>query len=588
MKRILSVILIGALQSIVLWASPLTPQEALERLDRLPSTRSVSPVTLNHVATFSLPDGDPGVYVFDKGEGNGYLIVGGDDMSAPLLGYSDKGCFDEGSLPPSLKWWIGEYIRRIGYARDNGVGMYGKAVTRTDMSPVAPLVKTEWNQDAPYNGQTPEVDGKHCVTGCVATAMAQVMKHWNYPETGSGVGEATVTHKNGSIQTVRMLLNEEKFDWANMLDTYDAGATETEKSAVAYLMKACGYAVRMSYTSGESGAATLYVAESLAKNFGYNANVQYCQRDYYLAEEWAEMVYEELAAGRPVVYGGQGSSGGHCFVCDGYGGDGYFHFNWGWGGSSDGYFLLDALNPGNLGIGANGGGFNSGQEMVRGIQPTLGVAYLPYFVQQGSMEGRASGIVLKLSAGDDGGWFNLDTKSITIDLGTKIEPIAPTTGETLYSAIDQYTDQTLQIAYGWREIEIPMPRSLGDGKFRLTLCFRLSGTEEWTPVLCQPGTYNYIEFTKKGLKYTIEDIEAGTPEITGGSGIEISYDSVSGMLRVPENVCRLIILSLDGISYDKTSEAKSGLVDASMMPAGIYVVKAVGIDGTCKTLKILK
>ncbi len=295
-----------------------------------------------------------------------------------------------------------------------------------------------------------------------------------------------------------------------MLARYDEGATDEQTAAVAYLMKVCGYATNMKYALDQSGTGVLYVATSLVNNFDYNKNILYAQRSYYTASEWGDLIYNEVAEGRPVVYGGDSTRAGHCFVCDGYESDGYYHFNWGWGGMSDGYFLLDALNPGSLGIGANGGGYNFSQLAVIGIQPTTGKEYAPNFVQQGNLEASASGGNLYLTLTDDGGWYNMDTKPITIDLGIKIDPIAPTEGETIYAEV--MSKQTLQVRYGFKALDFTLP-SLTNGTYKLTLCFRLSGTQEWTPVRCESDFYNSIEFTKERLKITVIPNSKAEPKI---------------------------------------------------------------------------
>lgn len=404
---------------LTLSASPLTPEQALQRLSKA-ETRTAD--ELRCVYTLEMADGEAGLYVFQKSAGTGYMILSADDVAAPLLGYSDKGIFEEKSMSPELKWWLGEYAREIEYAKSAGEEPFQGVSTRSDKTSIAPLISTEWDQAYPYNLLTPEVDGKHCVTGCVATAMAQVMKYWNYPETGTGTGKCSIQYKNNATRIDSIYFDEQNFDWKNMLDIYDDLATENQKLAVAYLMKACGYAVNMNYSPNESGAPVLYVANSLVNNFFYNQNLQYCRRSYYSTSEWTDMLYGELSAGRPVVYGGQSNEGGHCFVCDGYDSDGYFHFNWGWGGMSDGYFLLNALNPGALGIGANGGGYNFGQEMVRGIQPTEGEDYGPNFIQEGNMQAtmEEKDSIIVLTAGEYGGWYNMGTKPITIDVGLSL------------------------------------------------------------------------------------------------------------------------------------------------------------------------
>ncbi|MDE7419778.1 MAG: thiol protease/hemagglutinin PrtT [Muribaculaceae bacterium] len=494
-------------------AASITPEQALQRLEGSLPTRSSNFADLKYAKTISLSNGEPGLYVFENNAAPGYAILSADDLAAPLLGYSDSGIFDRNSMSPEMQWWLEEYTRQIEYARMMGAKPYENMSTRADKEAIKPLITTKWNQNPPYNLMTPEVNERHCVTGCVATAMAQVMKYWNYPETGKGTGECTVRNYDGTINaTESMALDEQKFDWNNMIYSYEDYFTEEQASAVAYLMKACGYATNMKYGLEESSTSVIYLAIALVNNFDYNKNLQYCQRSYYGASEWSDLIYEELEAGRPVVYGGQSTSAGHCFICDGYDTNGYFHFNWGWGGMSDGYYLLDALNPTSLGIGANGGSYNFGQAIVIGIQPTEGKEYAPNFVQQGNMQGSVNGSTVTLTAsGQYGGWHNMDIKALTIDVGIMIEPVAPTTGETTY--VEIMKNQTLPTSRYWNQISFAVPTSLTDGTYRITLCFRPVGVEEWTPVLCESDCYNCIELIKDGSNYTIQENERALPAI---------------------------------------------------------------------------
>lgn len=511
MRKVTIIVSSCLLTYLGLSAASLTPDQALQRLSNSIPTRSATFTDLKYAGTIELSNGQPGLYVFENNTEPGFAILSADDLAAPLLGYSDHGNLDSDSMSPDMKWWLQEYARQIEYARMTGAKPYKNLSTRTDKKSVQPLLSTKWNQNDPYNLMTPIVNGRHCMTGCVATAMAQVMKFWNYPEVGKGSAECTILYNNGTSGNDTMTLNEQKFDWNNMLPSYEGSSTEEQKSAVAYLMKACGYATNMDYSLSESGTAVFYVATSLINNFEYNKNLQYCQREYYSATQWSDIIYDELVAGRPIVYGGQSIQSGHCFVCDGYDSNGYFHFNWGWGGMSDGYFLLDALNPGSLGIGANGGGYNFYQSIVIGIQPTEGKEYTPNFAQEGNMQGNNTGNTINLSAGQNGGWYNMDTKAITIDLGVRIEPIAPTKGETIYTELQK--NQTFQVRYGFKDISFTLPSSIKNGTFRITLCYRLSGTEAWTPVRCQPEYFNYVEFTKDDSKYTFKQNTKAMPKI---------------------------------------------------------------------------
>ncbi len=499
------------LASLTLSAAPITPDQALQRLANSRPTRSSELAELKYARTIELTNGEAGLYIFDNVAEPGYAILSADDVAAPLLGYSYTNKFDEKSMSPELKWWLDEYARQIEFAKSVGASSYKAMDTRADREAVAPMIATRWNQDEPYNLMTPEIDGEHSVTGCVATAMSQVMKYWNYPSIGTGTGTCTVRISNERTDTLTMNFKDKSFDWKNMLDTYGSNATEVQKSAVAYLMKACGYASRMQYTNYESSAALYYAATALIQNFGYNQNIQFCDRDYYTASEWSDMIYGELAAGRPVAYGGQSTQGGHAFVCDGYQSDGYFHFNWGWGGMSDGYFILNALNPSSLGIGANGGGYNFSQNAIVGVQPTTGQAYPPNFAQNGNIVGTGVRNSITLSAtGDYGGWYNLSTSPITIDIAAKIEPIAPTTGKTNYLNLAQ--KETIQPNYGFRGFDVDL-QSVKNGTYRLTVCYKLSSETEWTPVHCESQNYNFFEFTKEGTRVTVKDNTKALPKI---------------------------------------------------------------------------
>lgn len=510
MRKISIISLAGLLTALTLSASTLTPEQALQRIANSIPTRSSDISELNLSETIYLQNGEAGLYIFDKGSESGFIILSADDVAAPMLGFCDHGTYDENTISPEMKWWLAEYGRQIEYARENSAPVYKEMPTRGVKDAIAPLVKTKWDQGTPYNLMTPDIDGKNCVAGCVATAMAQVMKYWNYPEIGSGEGECTVTLPEGGSRKEKMQFDEQEFDWANMLDTYKGNATDEQNQAVAYLMKACGYAVGMNYGLKQSSAALYYVSTSLISKFGYNRNIQFCQRDYYSLSDWSDLIYDELSAGRPVAYGGQSKDGGHAFICDGYDSDGYFHFNWGWSGVSDGYFLLNALNPNSLGIGANGGGYNFSQDVIVGIQPGLGEELYPNYAQSGNLLASASGTTLTLTGSDNGGWYNRSSNTITVDIAARIEPIAPSTGTS--TTLEIMKNKELKPNYGFRSLKVDV-QSIKDGTYRLTLCYRKSNTTEWIPVRCNSEYFNYIDFTKVINRITVQKNGEAVPDI---------------------------------------------------------------------------
>ncbi len=347
-------------------AEVLTPEQALARVRvdgpaRIHGLQSSGDAALRPVYTQSAGS-LPAAYVFDTR--SGYMVVAADDVAAPLLGYADEGSFDAANIPDNLRYWLESYASEIAWARDNGVEPARSRASRADRAPIAPLVKTQWNQGSPYNNYCPIYNGSRSVTGCVATAMAQVMKYYNYP--AKGTGSHSYTTKTLKISQ-SMDFSSTSFRWTSMADSYGSFSSTSQKNAVATLMHACGVSVDMDYTPNESGAPSMNVASALANYFGYDKGVRYLMRDYYGMAEWEELVYNQLVEFGPVQYSGSNTSAGHSFVCDGYSADGYFHFNWGWGGMSDGYFLLTALDPTSQGIGGSTAGYNSGQDIIANV-----------------------------------------------------------------------------------------------------------------------------------------------------------------------------------------------------------------------------
>ena len=211
------------------------------------------------------------------------------------------------------------------------------------------------------------LNGKRTYSGCVATAMAQVLNWHKYPARATGT--KTYTWENGGKQTLSADLSEKALDWNNMLANYSNGAgTTAQREAVAWLMKVCACSVNTDYggdSEGGSGATPSVVARALNENFSYDAGAEYKYRCFYEETEWDNMLVESLQQNGPIIYAGFGSGGGHCFVFDGCKTDGTFHINWGWSGSSDGYFRTSSVNPSSLGAGGGtGGGFSDNQGAV--------------------------------------------------------------------------------------------------------------------------------------------------------------------------------------------------------------------------------
>ena len=326
-----------------------------------------------------------GLYVFNV-SGGGFVIVSNDDRTVPVLGYSDTGSIDPDDMPDNMRAWLQGYADEIAWVRQHNIPQAAEVKTNASRlagahstAAIQPLLTTKWNQYAPYNNLCPIIgdgEGKRCATGCVATAMAQVMNYHQWPKKATKAIPGYIVPKY-SIDLTKGL-PATTFDWANMKDSYsDNNYTSDEANAVATLMQYCGYSVQMNYGPA-SGAANHKVADALRDYFDYNTTTtQIVTRNYYTTEKWADLIYHELANKRPVVYGGFGSTvnSGHTFVCDGYkyeNGTDFFHINWGWGGVSDDYFVLSALRPNYTGseVGSNARDYRYGQEAVIGIQPS--------------------------------------------------------------------------------------------------------------------------------------------------------------------------------------------------------------------------
>ena len=332
-------------------------------------------------------------YVFPNANSKGFTIVSGDDRLPEIVGYSSQGSYDENNLPEGFIRFMKAYQNlynkvNLGDAEalknlaEIKAWRNKKNASAASTSAVAPLLgNIEWDQTSPYNNMCPKYDSVHvAATGCVATAMAQVMAYYKYPKQLKADIPGYVNRWNGIPMEIPTITKEEGvYDWDNMLPKYnkEANATQQQKDAVAKLMYHCGAAVQMNY--GPESAASVS-ASKLAKYFGYDADLMMdLNRATFTLDKWMQIIDTELAAGRPVLYGGQASDGGHQFICDGKDGEGLYHINWGWSGSQNGYFDLSLLNPekGGTGSGNSTEGYNRLCSMTIGIAPDNGVVDAP-------------------------------------------------------------------------------------------------------------------------------------------------------------------------------------------------------------------
>ncbi|MBO4820363.1 MAG: C10 family peptidase [Prevotella sp.] len=504
--------------------APVTPAQALQKAAIFLSARGSKPnLSLVRQERQGAPSNqatkEACYYVFNQGDGQGFVIVSGDDAAYDILGYSDEGRFDQTDVPKNLQALLDDYANDIAWARANVASTdYAPANAPSDtndaLKVVAPLLTCHWAQKSPYNHQCFTTSGAQSVTGCVATALAQVMYYYKWPRTSTTEIPAYSTYS---------ALPSVTFDWASMLDSYNESSSTSNPSnkAVSTLMVYCGHAVQMKYYSGVATAATASIPNALCNYFGYDNLATMVKRDKYDINGWFALVYEELAAGRPVIYSASSSNMSHAFVCDGFDGQGLFHINWGWGGLSDGYFRLEALNPLSQGTGGSStsGGYSNGQYAIIGISPQP----LEPFCGDSIF-----GII-------NTGFTLIDESKTEIDVATDTcdatNGLSPFRVKYLYSRIG--VEPSYDVGIGLFDKDGQMidtrlvrsnyqsgpntnasntfyltsfGRNLDDGTYEIKGIDRINGTEEWR--LSKNASRYYLQVEKSGDQATLHTKEA--------------------------------------------------------------------------------
>ena len=354
MKKLTSLLLL-ALMCQIATAKQISQQQAAAIAGKYVPT--IKAANLKPAKKAGATEASSEYYVFDAA-GGGFAVVAGDDEFDELIGYSTTGRFgDIDQLPTALKDGLNNYAEYVRRFRAGEVPAIKNKLTASSVV-VSPLVTTKWNQEEPYNNNCPYSTrtGENCPTGCAATAMAQIMNYYEWPQTGEGSNSYSDSFGTHSVNFA-----QSTYDWNNMLDSYDS-YNATQAAAVAKLMWDCGVAMYMEYTVNGSGAIDGDMALAAADHFKYNTQILY--RDGSFKNQFRDAILASLDAHDPIILCGQGSMGGHAFVADGYNSANYLHINWGWGGMSDGYFNIDALNPPALGTGGGAGGFNMMQSAI--------------------------------------------------------------------------------------------------------------------------------------------------------------------------------------------------------------------------------
>ncbi|MBO7572131.1 MAG: C10 family peptidase [Bacteroidales bacterium] len=470
------------------------------------------------------------IYIFNTN--GGVVIVSADDVAKPILGYSQQGTFNPENIPTNAKSWLRNYCDEIQYAIDNNIETgvetreawnnlrNGIALAPKSTRTVSQLLTTTWNQRPYYNELCPfdEEEGERSVTGCVATAMAQVMKYWNWPARGTGSHSYTSDdHPEQGILSADF--GNTTYEWDNMPNALTEGSSPAEINAVATLMYHCGVSVEMMYSAVGSGAYTItyygqldYCSENALRDFfGYSNDLHGEVRmyryedengdtltyDLYPHDDWVAMLKEDLDALRPILYTGHGNIGGHAFVFDGYDNNDLFHVNWGWGGYADGYFEVDALEPDPGGIGGGDYLFYLDHTAVFGVEP----AYTTL---------AASPRLLTINANGDAVTFNIYASNIPQNCNISCDQPWVTLSNTTATGYGETTPITL------------------------TAEPNTSGETRYATITITQGSYTTtISVTQNDVQYTITVLSENTEhgEVYGGGtfdeGTEIEISATA-------------------------------------------------------------
>ena len=487
-----------------------------------PSRRAASASKVDLTFTqYQIDQTTPAVFVFNSGTNNdGFVLVSAEDDARTILGYSDDGYFDATNIPANMQFWLQMYADELArYAARKpmaGLASMRRAAATASYPTIAPILgDVEWGQDTPYNDLCPKVGGERSVTGCVATAISQIMYVHKYPT--KGTGSKTYTTESNKLQLTANFGNT-TYDWSNMLPYYYNNYNSTQVNAVATLMYHVGVAANMDYDPKGSGATSSAALASIGTYFGYDKGIQTLPKDYMKEEDILAAIVADLEIGHPVyVSGATKNREGHAFVCDGMKSDGYLHINWGWYGISNGYFALSAFDPDQQGTGGSASdmAFTESVEVFTGIQPDKGGVATPL-------------VVVKSLTITSGAEISRNAKvAVSLDEFTSsgMATAAGTLSYYIYDANDNLVQTTpigtfeLPTGYLYTEpiaVSAAIPNSVANGSYT----FEVGYTDN-------TGTIHPILVKGKGIvrtpmTITSSSITFGESNGTGGSTIELA------------------------------------------------------------------
>lgn len=576
-------------------------------------------------------------YVFESDEAAGFVIVAADDCIEPVLAYSfSNGAVRGDSVGREMRWWLDGWQQQVDAARSAGLKPTAAVSARWQtlaegtaeplpLTVTAPMLTTQWDQDAPYNDKCPSrtVWGytSRAATGCVATAMAQVMRYWSYPQQGIGINTYNSTSPSGwgqgfGKQTVDF--GATTYQWDSMPDVLTSVSGAAQIDAVATLMYHCGVACEMMYGTAFEGGSGAFVhsipllsyghaLNGMIEFFGYSSAATGVDRVKYDDSTWTAMVRGELDHQRPIIYaGGDDVSGGHCFVCDGYDAENRFHFNWGWSGTGDGYFLLDHLAPG---VGGTGGGtgtydFTNLQQILVGIQPhqseadsSCTIRQLPY---EQTFETAPAGWRARTSSNYTYSWLVSDTAGCDGNYSLCVSaPLYGASSDTLYFPLIavrgevriSWIDRALGSAASYRLVAhdslLFADSAVADTWNRREVVYTIAEGDSLQLMFMYRGTQN-----SAGVLIDSILIESTTPPAGIAEAAEVE------MHVYPNPTSGVLTIACDGEMHSAElynamgqrvmhTGCKTTRLDLSALPGGYYMLRVVTPMGIA-TEKIMK
>ena len=531
-------LLFGLILSCGMMAAPVTLQEAQQRAQQFLSRHGAAPhgmrLAKQQPRLEAAQQDNAYYYVFNVGQEQGFVIVSGDDRTPAILGYADQGSFADQDMPDNMRAWLQGYEEQMKWMEQHPELQQAQKKAGSARSSINPLITTMWDQGKPYDRETPiagltnvsdqngnyvRTDTTFCVTGCVATAMAQIMYYHRWPE---GATTAIPAYSSGwssagsTLPATTTNLPSTTFDWTKMRDTYTDANFAPE---LAKLMRYCGQSVKMHYDAGESGASTSDVVNALKSYFDYDNAATFINRDEYTAAQWADIIYSELQQERPVLYSGSSTGGGHAFIIDGYSEDEYYHINWGWSGRHNGYFLLSVLNPNTnseSGASSSKDGYSMSQGAGIGIQKQQGtpmpdavISCMELTATNTTPEHFSNGFYIQYSYK----YGNFSGKEGTVDVALGLFNEADDLLESSSPIGNSVSIQNNQYLYG--SGSSMMAEGLADGTYYIKMVYKTAEAEDWLKT--KDADLYAITAVVEGTTMTLTNAVQPTIELVGAT-----------------------------------------------------------------------